>query len=562
MSRVQRRPGMAARTTLGVVCLALLASCTSPAGAPQQSSTPAPVETSTATAEPAAAGLQPAATAGPVPVAAGDGPASPTAFPVAVLDGSGLSVSTTPVLRPKSEGDGDLVYEIYDISAGDEPGTSTPRLSASGGRSWQVPSGTLVDGRQYAWRAQPSGGGEWIGPYVVDVDVTRPSLAPRDQFAGVSTHLLTGVPSVSWTSRTFPTVRGGALAVLDYSPARAGDPWLPPGWRMTVPLASRWTTFEPSDGDTPASVYIADVDGRSMTFTRNESGVYAQTWANGRRIGSASSGILQRAGDLWRLVEVSGDITEFRGNRPVGYYRGGTPTGTVEWSADGRLVSAKDPSGRTITFAFGPDCPAAEGFVAAPDGQLCAITWWDGTQSQISYVDAPEGPQIGLIADAVGGDGPMSQTGLGLGWDQSGRLAALRLPLVNAAVAAGVVPRESVDVLTQIAYDSEGRVQAVAAPAPEPGAERLVHTYRYPPVSEQDAAEGAVVTAVVDAGVITGALDSGTRPRPVESALGGGAAYEIGARANDWRPVERRDRDGARTRMTWDEEGRLSLIHI
>ena len=556
MSRDLRRHP-AVRATLGVVCLALLASCTSPDGSPSPSATPAPVETSTATAEPASAGLRPAVEAGRVPTSGGEGPAAPTSWPVAVLSASGLSVSTSPVLKPKTEGDGTLTYEVYDISAGDEPGTSAPRLSASGARSWQVPDGTMTDGRQYAWRAQPSGGGEWIGPYIVDVDATRPSLAPRDQFAGVSTHLLTGVPSVTWTSRTFPTVRGGALAVLDYSSARAGDPWLPPGWRMTVPLASRWTTFQPSEGDDPQSVYIADVDGRSMTFTRNESGVYAQTWANGRRIGTASSGILQRAGDLWRLVEVSGDITEFRGNRPVAYYRGGTPTGTVTWSDDGRLVSATDPSGREITFGFGTEsCPDSAGFDPVPDGFLCAISWWDGTQSRIHYVDTANGPQVGLIADAVGGAGPMSETGLGLGWDQSGRIAAVRSPLVNAAVASGAIAGDAVDVLTQITYDREGRVQAVASPAPEPGAERLVHTYRYPAVSERDAVEGSVVTAVVEAGVISGGLESATQPRPVDSAIGNGAAYEIGARASDWRPVERRDRDGARTRMTWDEQGR------
>ncbi len=554
MARAYPVQGLVSRVSLGIVCLALIAGCTSSANAP---ATPAPVETATSSASPAAAGLKPAAAAGPIALAGNNGPAIPESWPSAVLTGAGLSVSTSPVLRPKVKTDGDLRYEIYDVSAGQEPGTSTPLVSVSGGPSWQVPRDTLTDGRQYAWRAMPDGGGEWVGPYIIDIDATRPSLAPRDQFAGVSTHLMTGVPMVTWSSRSFPTVRGAALAVLDYSPTQAGDAGLPPGWRMAVPLASRWTTFEPAEGNDPASVFIADVDGRSMTFTRNESGVYAQTWANGRRIGTASSGVLQRAGDTWRLVEVSGDITEFRDNRPVAFYRGGTPTGTIAWDADGRLVSATDPSGRAITFGYGATaCPAAEGFIAAPDGMLCSISWWDGTQTQLAYVDTPTGPQVGLIADAVGGPGPMSEIGLALGWDQAGRLAAVRPPMVNAAVAAGLVARDAVDVLAQITYDDQGRVKAVASPAPEPGAERLVHSYRYPVIRDEEAADDALVTASVVAGVITGSLTSDTRPEELESEIGNGVAYEMVARASDWRPVERVDRDGARTRMTWDKEGR------
>ena len=554
MARAHSAQELAARVGVGLVCLALIAGCTSSATSPV---TPAPVETATSTATPAAAGLRPAAAAGPLRPSGGDGPVIPESWPSAVLTGAGLSVSASPVLRPKVDGEGELRYEIYDVSAGQEPGTSTPLVSATGGRSWQVPPGSLIDGRQYAWRAMTDSGGEWVGPFIIDIDATRPSLAPRDQFAGVSTHLMTGVPMVTWSSRSFPTVRGAALAVLDYSPTQAGDAGLPPGWRMAVPLASRWTTFQPAEGDDPASVFIADVDGRSMTFTRNESGVYAQTWANGRRIGTASSGVLQRAGDTWRLIEVSGDITEFRGNRPVTFYRGGTLTGTIAWDADGRLVSATDPSGRVITFSYGAKaCPTAEGFTDAPDGILCSISWWDGTQTQISYVDAADGPQVGLIADAVGGPGPMSEVGLALGWDEAGRLAAVRSPLVNAAVAAGLVPGDAVDVLTQITYDDEGRVKAVASPAPEPGAERLIHSYRYPVIREEEAADDALVTAGVAAGVITGELTSGTQPQELESEIGNGVAYQMIARASDWRPVERVDRDGARTRMTWDEQGR------
>lgn len=537
---------------VAVALLGVLAGCTS------SPPTPAPVESESASGAPAAAGLRPATAAGPLPGYDATGPARPTEPVTSVSDGSGLVVSTTPtLLAPRDIDADDFRFEVFDISAGQQPGVGDPLTSITAGRAWQVPDDLLADGRQYAWRARSANdeSAEWSGPFTIDVDTTRPGLAPRDDLGGVSTHLVTGVPAMTWASRSFPTVASRAYALLEYSPTQAQQEWLPAGWRMTVPLASRWTTFTPSttvDGEAPRSVYIADTDGRSMTFTLNDYGVYAQTWSNGRRMEAASSGNLQRTGDTWQLTEVNGDITEFRGGHPVTLTRSGLLVGTVDWDQDGRIVRVTDPSDRRIAFAYGSDCPAAAGFVAAPKGVLCGITWWDGTQTQVSYVPSVAGVQIGLISDAVGGGGPMSEIGLGMGWDGAGRLAAVRSPLVNAAVASGVLDGAARDVLTEITYDGQGRVSGVAASAPTPGAERIVHTYEYPTISESDSRTGEGVTAAVVESVMTGDYSPGASTSPVGSELGGGRLYEIVISAADWRPFERRDRDGARTTMGWD----------
>ena len=540
----------------GALCLAFLAGCTS-----TPTVEPAPVESATQSGAPAAMAVAPASAAGPVPASDASGPAIPSTFPPSVLSGSGLAVSVTPVLQAPDSLSGESVrFEIYDVSAGAEPGEDEPLVSTTDRRTWQVPSGVLVDGRQYAWRAQGvnEGGDEWAGPFVVDVDTVRPGLAPRDAIGGVSTHLVTGVPTLTWSSRSFPTVASRAFALLTYSPTQSAGPGLPPGWRMSIPLASRWTTFQPSkdivEGE-PASVYIADVTGRSMTFSRNEFGVYAQTWSNGRRMDAASSGTLERTPRGWQLTEANGDITAFEADNPVAFYQSGLLTGRVEWSRPGAPSAVVDPSERRIAFSYGSDCSVADGFAQTPDGMLCGISWWDGTQTAIHYVSAGDGAQIGLIVDSIADD-PAAESGLGLGWDASGRIASIRQPMVNAAVAAGVVERSATDILTQIAYDANGRVSGVAEGAASPGGPRLVHTYEYAPISDEDARRDSAVSAAVTAGVLTGDFGAGIRAEPIPSQLSGNQFFSMEVSARDWRPLARLDRDGARTSMTWDESGR------
>lgn len=521
-------------------------------------STPAPAPPTVVTATDDGGGIAAVTDVGPVPGSDASGPATPTVALKAWLKGPGLSVSTTPTLAAPLTGDR-FTYEVYDVSAGEQPGAGRTVAESTTRGPWTVPSGRLIDGRQYAWRAKVADAptAKWTAAFPFTVDTARVGLAPRDEIGGVSTHLITGVPGVTWMSRSFATVSGSARATLDYAPGRAAVAGLPAGWRWSAPLVSRWTTFTPStatvSGD-PVSIYIADADDRSMTFTRNASGVYAQSWSNGRPVDSGQSATLTRVGDVWQLFEVNGQLTVFSGTRPVAVSNADLIVGTATWNDAGQLTSVQDPSGRQITLRYGKDCTPAPGFEQAPDGYLCQLRWWDDTTSDIHYVKVGDGFQIGLIVDAVTPTDPAAALALGFGWDASGRLSALRSPLVTAAAAADASLRDRLDVLTQIEYDANGRVAAVAAPAPAPGAERLLHTYAYPAVTTEDVSGGKAITAAVAAYRLTGALAGGSRT-PIRSLLTGNRAYEMQVDAATWRPLQRRDRDTATTQMRWDERG-------
>lgn len=517
--------------------------------------TPAPVVTDTGGGDGSIAGVT---SVGPVPGSGATGPTTPTVPLKAWLKGSGLSVSTTPTLAAPVRGDR-FTYQVFDVSAGEQPGVGRAVAEITTRGPWTVPAGRLADGRQYAWRARSADTPDapWTAAFPFTVDTVRAGLAPRDEIGGISTHLITGLPTVTWMSRTFPTVSGSASAMLDYAPGRAAVPGLPPGWRWSPPLVSRWTTFIPSTttaSGQPVSVYIADADERSMTFTRNSSGVYEQTWSNGRAVDSGQSATLTRIDTVWQLFEVNGQLTVFSDNRPVAVSHSDLVSSTARWSGDGRLTEVQDPSGRTIALRYGQDCASAPGFMQAPDGFLCGVQWWDDTSTEIHYVQVGGGVQIGLIVDAVTASDPGAAIGLGFGWDASGRLSALRSPLVMSAAVTDSSLRTRRDLLTQIEYDPQGRVAAVAAPAPAPDAERLLHTYTYPTVSNDDVAMNRSVVAAVTALRLTGDLQGGVRAT-LRSTLRDDRTYEMAVDATTWRPLKRVDRDGATTQMLWDEKG-------
>lgn len=534
----------------GLVAIsAVLVSCTPSTSTPTQP--PAPIESSAPTAEVAAAdGLRPAQEAGPVPGGSSSGPAAPDVWPPSQLSASGLTVSPVPLLAPEGfDAEANLSFEIYDVSAGEAPGEGAPFAQGTERRAWQPPS--LVDGRQYAWRVRESGG-EWKGPWTIDVDTARPGLAPRDDHGGVSTHLVTGVPGITWMSRSFATVASSAFATLEFQPGRPGDPGLPEGWRIAAPLVSRWTTLQASRESTPTTVYIADARARSMTFRLNDSGVYVQSWSNGTPLKPADQPTLTYDG-RFELTERDGTVTTFDQGYPVAVSDGGLLRGTATWSPEGLLESVTDPSDRTISFAYGGGaCPQWEGFAGAPTGKLCRIQWWDGSRTDIGYVPIGETLQIGLIVDAVTDD--FAGNSLGVGWDAAGRVSALRSAIVGAAAAADAGLRGQQDLLTQIAYDERGRVAAVTAPAGEPGAPRLAHVYEYPVITEREAAAGEQVIASVTAGTVTGPMSSAADVRPVSSALPGSADYRMVVKASDWTPVERQDRDGSSISLQWNDQ--------
>ena len=547
------------RAVAGLAVAGVLASCTAPATAPAplSSATSSPGEAGQGGEVAAADGLRPPQDAGPVPSSTASGPGSPDTWPASVLTGAGQVTSLTPLLRAEGVGGGKrLQFEVYDVSAGGEPGESEPVAAGEDESEWEV-SPPLTDGRQYAWRVSANGT-DWKGPWNFDVDTVRPGLAPRDDMSGISTHLITGVPAVTWMSRSFSTVASSAFATLEFQPGRIADPGLPPGWRMSSPLTSRWTTLTASSGESqPRTVFVADARDRSMTFRLTEAGLYVQSWSAGRPVSTANQATLTSSGPgRFELTEVDGTVTSFRDGRPTAVSANGLPRGTSSWGPDGLLQSVADPSGRTIAFAYGGgDCPAWQGFEPAPKGMLCRIAWWDGTRTEIGYVKAgSSGEQVGLIVDAVTAD--FAGTSLGIGWDAAGRVSALRSALVGAAAAASKDLAGRDDLLTQVIYDDRGRVAAVAGPAPQPGGVRLAHVYEYPLVGASEVEKAQEVVAVVAAGTLTGSLRSVSDVAPVRSELPASADYRMIVRSGDWTPVAREDRDGSRISLDWDDKTR------
>lgn len=527
-----------------------LGACTSP----PPSVAPAPIESAQESGSVAASdGLRPPQEAGPVPGSAAEGAPFPVVWPASEVSAGGLVSSRTPTLRPEGFADDEaLEYEVFDVSAGQSPEDGAPVATGTARGPWEV-TPPLEDGRQYSWRVAGKDG-EWKGPWPIEVDTVRPGLAPRDDLGGVSTHLITGVPGITWMSRSFSTVTSSAVATLEYQPGRTADPGLPPGWRMSAPLTSRWTTLETDEASPPNTVYVSDARDRSMTFQRNEFGVYTQSWSSGRPVSAIEQPTLTFAEGTFTLTELDGTVTSFRDGRPVAMSAGGLAQGTAKWNEQGLLASVTDPSDRTIEFAYGSECTPAAGFVAAPDAMLCRITWWDASATEIGYVAAGAGAQIGLIVDAVTSSFP--GTSLGIGWDASGRVSSLRSAIVGAAAAADPAIRSAVDVLTQIAYDDRGRVAAVAAPAPSPGAPREAHVYAYPTIDDQQVRQRGEVTARVSAGTVTGPLSSAADVALTPSTLPDSADYRMTVRAADWTPLTRQDRDGSTITLDWDEKSR------
>ncbi|MCZ7525157.1 MAG: PA14 domain-containing protein [Acidimicrobiia bacterium] len=174
--------------------------------------------------------------------------------------------------------------------------------------------------------------------------------------------------------------------------------------------------------------------------------------------------------DVWgKLSEIHSTLNDL--NPAAAQFGWDTAEGTH------RLEWIRDPvSQRQIELRYSadpyqipppPPCPTADGFVPAPAGMLCQVTYWDGTVTKLFYNG--DG-QLARIEDPGG-----EVTDFGYA---NGRLSRIRDPLAADVVAAGLRANDDT-TRTVIAYDASGRVSSVTAPAPTAGASRPGHTYEY-----------------------------------------------------------------------------------
>jgi len=113
---------------------------------------------------------------------------------------------------------------------------------------------------------------------------------------------------------------------------------------------------------------------------------------------------------------------------------------------------------------------APTGFDAqAPTGMLCAVKTNDGRTTAFFYKN-------GNLARIQQPGNEMTD----YQYDTLGRIIALRDPLANDAIAAGVRANDGTSNTT-LAYDSLGRLSSVTQPAPTTGSTRMQHTIAYKP---------------------------------------------------------------------------------
>lgn len=238
-------------------------------------------------------------------------------------------------------------------------------------------------------------------------------------------------------------------------------------------LATAGRESDVTPGDLPDVVKLHGWDGSELGFVRNPLGVYEQM---GGTAGFRNSLSWVTAG-VWEFTDTQGIVTRFRDGAATTVTSPDGPLSALAWDAQGRLTSVTDDIGGRISLVYQGvgDCPdwTAHGFVSAPTGHLCAIEYPDGLRSEIGYVDAGSGAQIGLIKDP-GNDGSI------WGWDARGRLVSSRSTLV--AQVATIEPAAA-SVLSTLSYDAQGRAYRLSHAPASVGGTPMVQTIDFPTIN-------------------------------------------------------------------------------
>lgn len=124
-------------------------------------------------------------------------------------------------------------------------------------------------------------------------------------------------------------------------------------------------------------------------------------------------------------------------------------------------------------------CPVPSSYDTVPDGMLCAFKTSDGNITRFDY----KAGQLSRIEKPGGEDADY-------GYDSLGRIISTRDSLANDAIAAGVRTDDN-NLMTEMSYDSIGRVSGITAPAPTSGANRTNTTFEFLPSATQMHITGA-----------------------------------------------------------------------
>lgn len=144
------------------------------------------------------------------------------------------------------------------------------------------------------------------------------------------------------------------------------------------------------------------------------------------------------------------------------------------WTGDpARVTAIVDPvSQRQVSITYGGgSCPTPpSGFAATPVGMVCRVSYWDGTETHVFYLN-------GQLARIVDPGNVVTDFGY-----TNGRITRIRDPLAVDAVAAGVRADDDT-TRTIVTYDETNlRVGSIDLPLPAattPPSQRPRRTYSY-----------------------------------------------------------------------------------
>ncbi|MGI9197621.1 MAG: RHS repeat-associated core domain-containing protein [Candidatus Nanopelagicales bacterium] len=492
---------------------------------------------------------------GPIPVVSGSGVVAPVGpAEVAVLPDGGVASGVKPFIAVPGLMDvsGSVDVRVVDASL---PGVADGAVVWSGRMTsgWAPVGASLPAGGAY--RVDVSADGrEWRG---VGWFVVRGAWAAGGSDLSVgamSASQVSGGVSWGWSSPGLPGPAGMGSVSLGWSAGwappvsgRAGLPvGVPAGWRVGVGTGSPWASVLVSGADGIARV--VGWDGSVLVFRRNADGVWVQVTGGA----PGFSNELRRVdGSTWEFVSAQGVTTRFSGGDAVSgqqvfrvrsVFGAGKQWASVAWDDRGRVASVTNEVGRVASLSYagasGAGCESSSwsgGWAAVPAGMLCAVSYPDGSSTQLGYVSGVAGDaQVGLVKDP----GDVATT---LGWDSRGRLVAERGAFANRVA---LVDASAKSVVTRVGYDASGRAQRVTLPS---GA---VQQLAFPNVSEQvlrswvrdrDAAEPVTVSSTLVAGDFRLVKTSWLDP-------------------TSWVTLRSKDASGLSSRVEVDDRGRVSRM--
>ncbi|HET6954866.1 MAG TPA: PA14 domain-containing protein, partial [Acidimicrobiales bacterium] len=260
-------------------------------------------------------------------------------------------------------------------------------------------------------------------------------------------------------------------------------PEMPAGWSLqAADMSAYYIRAAVSEG----SIALTGADGATYSFSKQPDGSY--------KAPEGIDDIVSLAGD--GRVVVHDDVGYSYDFWPDGGLRAITSAlddthpaaATNHFDGDGHLDRITDPvSGRSVELVYAaqdnddsrcPDAPSGKpaGDFGSVAGMLCKVNYWDGTSTDLYYLDSSE--LLAYVANP--GEGWWA-----FAYDAKGRLSAVSDPLANDALRAGVRADDD-GLFTKIAYEDlpppsvYSRVQKVTAPkAQATDTERAERTYGY-----------------------------------------------------------------------------------